>query len=182
MNLFLAVDYRYDWLATTLKGLARSFGEIHRLSEEHEWFDGLWQREYAEPIVGMAFVATQAYIIGVVADVGRAKGKRDNELRKFVKDKKIGFYSDDHHPTADNQSRILIINAAANYYKHHDEWDGWNTNVTARQLEAARIKEHTEFPCLAAAEMLFADRSFTSLSTLLAIASEWRSYLISKQV
>lgn len=180
MNLFLAVDYRHDWLGTILKGLCGSFGEIRRLSEEHEWFDGLWQREYAEAILGMAFVATQAYIIGVVADVGRAKGKRDDELQKFVKDEKIGFYSDDPYPTADNQSRIIIINAAANYYKHHDEWDGWNTNVTARQLEGAGIKEHTELPCLAAAELLFDDMGITNLSNLLAIVSEWRSHLINK--
>jgi len=182
MNLFLAVDYRYDWLATTLKGLAESFGEIRRLADQHEWFDGLWQREYAEPIVGMAFVASQTYIVGVVADLGRAKGKCANDLSQFVKDNKIGYYTIDPHPTADRHSRILLINAAANYYKHHDEWDGWKTNMTTRQLEAAGIKEDTEFPCLVTAEILFADRNFTNLSALLSIASEWRGHLINKQL
>ena len=182
MNIILGVDFRYNWLATILEGLAGSFGEIRRLSEEHDWFDGLWQLEYAEPIVGMAFVATQAYLIGVVADISRAKGKLGKQLQQFVNDEKIGFYSDDPLPIGSNQSRVLIIHAAANYYKHHDEWGGWSTNKTARQLEAAGIQEHTEFPCLVAAEMLFGNTNFGRLNTLLVIASEWRSYVINKYV
>jgi hypothetical protein len=182
MNLILGLDFRYSWLATTLEGLANSFGEIHRLSEEHDWFDGLHQLEYAEPIVGVAFVATQAYLIGVVADVGRGRGKSGKELQHFVNEEKTGFYSDDPHPINSNQSRVLIINAAANYYKHHDEWGAWSTNKTARQLQEAGIQEDTEFPCLVAAEMLFGNTNFGRLSTLLVIASEWRSYVMNKYV
>jgi hypothetical protein len=182
MNVILGIDSRYSWLATILKGLAGGFGEIRRLSEQHGWFDGFWQLEYAEPILGMAFVATQAYLIGVVADVGRSSGNLGKDLQDFVKDNKIGFYSDDPRPIAGNQSRVVLINATANYYKHHDEWGGWNTNETARQLEASGIHEHTKFPCLLAAEVLFNKKNFTSLSILLAIASEWRGYVINKYV
>lgn len=181
MDIHLDLDYRYSWLSTILTGLKAGFDEIDALSKQHDWFDGLWQCEYAEPIVGVAFVAAQAYLVGVVADLGRSEPPKGKPLEDYVRGKKRGFYKDDPKPLSNGPSRIILINATANYYKHQDEWHGWDpANRTVRDLIEAGICENREFPCLQAAELLFDNQDCTKLDTILAIVTEWREHVVNK--
>ena len=181
--MYLSVDYRYSWLATILRGLQTGFGEIDRLASEHEWFDGLWQCEYAEPIVGLACTSAQAYLVGVVSDVGKSQGLKAGSLECFIKKRKISFYSDDPSPLPSGQSRIVLINGTANYYKHHDEWSGWDpTNWIVKTFSEAGIDEHTEFPCLRVAELLFGTPDISNLDPLVAMVSSWRKHIVEKQL
>ncbi len=180
-NIFLDVDYRSSWLSTIFGGLKAGFDEIDALSKQHEWFDGLWQCEYAEPIVGVAFVAAQAYIVGVVADLGKSEGLKGKELQDYVSDKKIELYQDDPSAMSSGKSRIILINATANYYKHQDEWSGWDpSNWIVKHFEAVGIYENSDFPCLKVTELLFDDQDCTKLDTILTIVTEWREHVVSK--
>jgi len=183
MNMFLAADYRYGWLSTILTGLEAGFDEIDALSKRHDWFDGLWQCEYAEPIVGMAFVASQTYIVGVVSDLMRSQGVKGKALQDYVKEQKIKFYEDDPSPLSTGQSRLILINSAANYYKHQDEWSGWDSsNWTVKTFTEAGIYENSNFPCSQAAELLFKNPNIGKLNTILTIVSEWRAHVVSKHI
>ncbi len=79
-------------------------------------------------------------------------------------------------------SRISLINSAANYYKHHDEWDEWPTNGTTRILRDAGILETTDFPLYEVVKRLLQKGEYDNLENLLAIISAWREYILSKYV
>jgi hypothetical protein len=169
-------DFRHDWVSVTLDALETGFARIQEMGEELDWFDGLWQLEHAESIMGIAFVTAQAYILGAVEDVNDIReGSGKTKLRK------IEYYSDDPNPLSNGVSRILLINSIANYYKHHDEWGKtWKENATTKNLSQIGIVETTEFPCHVAATELWGDKGCENLENLLTIISEWREHILSK--
>ena len=169
-------DFRQNWVSLTLDALKTGFVRIEEMGEEMPWFDGLWQFEHAESIFGIAFITAQTYISGTVEDV--------NSIRRSVGKsaiKRINYYDDDKFPLSNGVSRILLINAIANYYKHHDEWEKtWKKNLTTLTLYDAGIDEKTEFPCYEASTMLSSGKASENLENLLTIISEWREYILSK--
>lgn len=174
MNLYEA-DFRHDWVCLTLRALKTGFESVRQKANENEWFDGQWQLEYAESILGIAFVTAQAYILGTVEDLNDVRMGNGKEAKN-----KIEYYSDDCEPLPNGLSRILLINSIANYYKHHDEWDSWPTNTTGNTLTNVGINENTEFPCYQAAKTLWGESGIENLDQLLLIASDWRKYLLPK--
>jgi hypothetical protein len=76
----------------------------------------------------------------------------------------------------ERSTRIELINAAANYFKHHDEWSQWPANETTKTLSRAGITERTEFPCIAAMRIFCGDNR--KLIVLHQIVLEWRSHLL----
>ena len=121
-------DFRCDWVSLTLSALKTGFIRIKEMGDETPWFDVLWQLEQADNIFGIAFVTAQTYILGTVEDI--------NSIRKVANKSeisKINYYDDDKSPLPSGASRIQLINAIANYYKHRDEWgEIWKKNLCAR--------------------------------------------------
>jgi hypothetical protein len=174
MNMY-EFDFRYDWVSLTFRALQSGFESIREKAAEESWFDGTWQLEHAESILGIAFVTAQAYIFGTTEDLNKireanGKGRID----------KIDLYKDDPKPLPNGVSRILLINSIANYHKHHDEWDPWPTKLSATTLANVGIDETTEFPCYEAAKILWDKNDVENLDHLAAIISEWRKYVVSK--
>jgi hypothetical protein len=167
-------DFRHDWISLTLHALKSGFEIIRERAKEETWFDGIWQLEHRENIVGIAFVAAQAYMLGTVEDINKIRAGKGNPPVG-----KINCYSDDPNPLPSGRSRILLINAIANYYKHHDEWDAWPTNLTVNTLADVGIVENTEFPCYEAATKLWDADDTENLENLLSIITEWREHIIS---
>jgi len=169
------IDFRYDWVSLTFHALESGFTSIRKKADAEPWFDGLWQLEHAEAILGIAFVVAQTYILGTVDDL--------NEIRKSEGKSqmdKVNCYSDSPKKLPSGVSPILLINSIANYYKHHDEWDRWPTNLTGETLCNVGIGEGTEFPCYVAATKLWAEKKIDNLKNLLTLISEWRKYILSK--
>lgn len=170
------IDYRHDWVSLTLNALKTGFASIKEMADEMPWFDGLWQLEHAESIFGIAFITAQTYILGTVEDI--------NDIRKSASKSEIGkidYYKDDKCPLSNGVSRILLINAIANYYKHHDEWENpWKKNSTVQTLNDVGISESTEFPCNEVAAILSNGKTTDDLDNLLTIISEWREYILTK--
>jgi hypothetical protein len=171
------IDFRYDWTSLTLNALETGFESLRKRNEEYSWFDGIWQKENAEAIFGVAFVVSQAYILGVVEDVNKNCADRGK-----MKLSKMAYYSDDPLPLQNGVSRILLINSIANYYKHHDEWGIWPTNPTTQTLANVGILENTEFPCCVAATLLCKQDGFENLENFLLLISEWRKYILFKYI
>ena len=135
-------DFRYDWVAVTFDSLETGFKTIQKEGNSESWFDGPWQKEYAENILGVAFVVAQTYILGAVEDLNEV---RESNSKNPVN--KIDVYSDASQSLSNSVSSILLINSIANYYKHHDEWDIWPSNLTVEVLGKVGIGKDTEFPC-----------------------------------
>ena len=168
-------DYRYDWVGTILNSLEIGFERIRERAKEEPWFDGIWQLEYSENIFGIAFVTAQTYILGVVENVNKIRERNG----KKPKDK-IEYYTDDSNPLSNGISSILLINSIANYYKHHDEWHKWPTNITGKTLTQVGIVDNTEFPCNVATTILLGESMKYNLNNVLALISEWRKYILPK--
>lgn len=168
-------DFRYNWISLILHALESGFTGIRETADAEPWFDGLWQMEQAESILGIAFVAAQTYITGTVEDINEI---RESKGKSTIN--KLDYYSDAPQLVPSGVSPILLANSIANYYKHHDEWDKWPANLTGETLGKVGIGEGTEFPCYVAATKLWAENEIENLKNLLAIISEWREYILSK--
>jgi hypothetical protein len=168
-------DFRYDWISVTLDALESGFKVVQEKADMEPWFDGLWQMEHAESILGVAFVVAQAYILGTVEDLNKI---RESDGKTSLG--KIDIYSDAPQLLSNNLSSVLLVNSIANFYKHHDEWNVWPTNLTGEVLASVGIGKDTEFPCYVAATNLWDENEIGNLKTLLNIISKWREYILSK--
>jgi hypothetical protein len=168
-------DFRYSWTSSICQSLELGFSSIREREKEEVWFDGLWQLEHIECLFGIAFVSAQTYILGTVQDINTI---RKNSGKSSID--KIKYYAEDTNPLPCGTSRITLINAIANYYKHHDEWDIWPTNSTTKILSTVGITDTTEFPCYKAAITLWGEQECGKLGHLLFLISEWRQYILNQ--
>ena len=58
MRSYREADFRYDWLSTILTALEQGFIIIQKKGEAEEWFDGYWQQEHAESILGITVLSS----------------------------------------------------------------------------------------------------------------------------
>jgi hypothetical protein len=169
------IDFRYNWIASVYDALESGLSSIEKRGIEDVWFDGLWQLEHSETILGISFVCAQTYILGTVQDINNIR----IDLGKPSIDK-LKYYEDDIKPPLSGSSRIMLINSIANYFKHHDEWDVWPVNLTTKTLADVGITDKTDFPCYKAVTILWDEKECKNLGNLLNIVSEWREFILMK--
>jgi len=173
---FREIDYRIEPLHNVIVGLDAGLAAIHKRLDTEEWFDGIWAREYAEPLFGLGFVAAQTYAIGTVSDLNSVRMSR-----RKPKKERIDCYTCDTVVLKGGVTRIQLINASANYFKHHDEWARWPTRGKGahdtKTLGSVGITEKTEFPCIDAVDLLCG--TSWELIVLYQIMKEWRAHLFS---
>jgi hypothetical protein len=138
-----------------------------------------------EDFLGIAFVVCQAYITNVVtrlqrlhaqtrrrhtADLTTTTGSKESILRH-------GFRPTMRRP----YSRIEVLNAYANYYKHRDEWDADWENRRARHT-AAIISTAGASPSstgnLRQGARYLGNRKFKDVAAFMRIFSQWRKKLV----
>jgi hypothetical protein len=168
MNIH-AVDWRIEPLHDVIVGIEASLTIVRERLEDGD--DGITAREHAEMLLGLGFVAAQAYVLGTWTDLNRI---RESSLSAPIT--KSDCYASDTITVQAGITRIHVINATANYFKHHDEWRAWPENETARILATIGITQKTEFPCIHATELL-CGRAWR-LIVLHQIVKEWREHVI----
>jgi hypothetical protein len=178
------VDWRIGPLEHVVVGIDAGLAAIEAQIADSEWYDGLHACEDTEPLLGLGFVAFQTYALGTVEDLIRIRASRG----KSKVTKKGGFkhdcYSCDPIAVKGGVTRIQLISAIANYFKHHDEWSTWPASEDDRGFEDAQvlarvgIRQKTEFPCIEAANLLCG--TSWNMIVLHQIVQEWRAHLISK--
>lgn len=168
MNIH-AVDWRIEPLHNIIVGIEAGLTIVRERLEDGE--DGITAREHAEMLLGLGFVAAQAYVLGTWTDVNHIR-----ETSPSTPITKNDCYASDTITVQGGITRIHVINATANYFKHHDEWKAWPQNETARILATIGITQKTEFPCIQATELL-CGRAWR-LIVLHQIVKEWREHVI----
>jgi len=136
------------------------------------WFDGLWMNEYGEVLSGALLVAAQAYCVGAVVEI--------NEVRKGMRLKPLGKIEAyrQYRTARDGYSAIELVNAAANCFKHRDEWNtDWPDNSTTRTRAAFSITPATQFSLNQVLGVIYGDLKCPMLCDLL---SEWRHGLLAQ--
>ena len=171
------IDWRIEPLRNVIVGIDAGLAAIHKRLDTEEWFDGVSAREYAEPLFGLGFVAAQTYAVGTVSDLNSVRMSR-----RKPKKEKIDCYACDTVVLKGGVTHIQLINASANYFKHHDEWAAqWPTrgrgSHDTKTLGSVGITEKTEFPCIDAIDLLCG--TSWELNVLLQIMEEWRAHLFS---
>ena len=68
------VDYRVDWVRDLFGSLNHGFSSIQEKLSTIDYFDGLFAKEQAESIFGIAFVTAQTYITGTISDISEISG------------------------------------------------------------------------------------------------------------
>ena len=164
------IDWRVEPLHDVIVGIEAGLATIRQRLEEEDG-DGITALEHAEPLLGLGFVAAQAYVLGTWTDLNRI---RNSSARAPVS--KTDCYATDSITVQAGITRVHVINATANYFKHHDEWTEWPRNETARILAAVGITKDTELPCIHATELLCGPA--WRLIVLHQIVKEWREHVI----
>ena len=172
------IDWRIEPLHDVIVGIDSGLAAASERLANEDGFDGLTVREHAEPLFGLGFVAAQSYALGTVSDLNSVRMSRG----KPKKDK-LDCYECDSIRVKGRVTRIQLINAAANYFKHHDEWSRWPTGndrgaYDTTTLYSVGITEQTEFPCIDAVNLL-CGKSW-ELIVLHEIMREWRAHMFSK--
>jgi hypothetical protein len=114
--------------------------------------------------------------------LGRGKPKiTDKEAKKVFK---LDCYSCDPVILKESVTRIQLISAIANYFKHHDEWPQWPTSKKdqgfhdTQTLARVGITQETEHPCVEATNLLCG--TGWKMIVLHQIVREWRAHLINE--
>jgi len=167
VNIYEA-DYGIGPLIDVEDTINQGIEKLFERNRQEPWFDGLWMNEYGEALYGSLLVAAQAYCIGSLRDI--------NEIRESLGlsslTKQAAYKV--HNITEQSYSLMELVNSAANYFKHRDEWDeDWPENYTTKVLEAFSVTG--EFPINDVQQLIEADYGYTKITNLVA---EWREQLI----
>lgn len=168
------IDWRVGVLRDVMAGFERGLKRIHRRLEEQSWYDGGHAMDDSEPLLGMAFVAAQVYVEGTIGDVWRmrhANGPSNTEAsKKFKTECRARDVA-----LIPGVTRIQLIDATANYYKHCEgvsgSWPG-----TARTLARVGITADSEYPCVRATELLCGKE--WRLRVLCNVVTDWRAVVL----
>jgi hypothetical protein len=175
------MDFRRNWISTLYEALSRVIHDIGQKLEEHGHYDGIDALEDPEWILGIAFIAAQTYITGTIADLKAVLSQSSSDTQKVSKKTLLLV---DVISIADGVTPLQLIDAIANYQKHHDEWEDWQVDDKNRStieiLENSGINKDTEFPCYKAATLLWPESRVGELSYLLNLLEDWRSRVIRK--
>jgi hypothetical protein len=141
------VDWRGDSLYSVVVAIDSGLAAVRERLDEDE-IDSLDARGLADSLLGLGFVAAQTYALGAWTDLNEVRSSSGKPPIK-----KHDCYRADLVMPKTNVTRIELINATANYFKHHDEWSSWPASETTEILGRVGITEQSEFPCATITEL-----------------------------
>jgi hypothetical protein len=151
----IEIDWYLDPLRDVITGVEHGLKQVSARPDEVEWFDGNLVMDHSEWLLGVAFVGTQAYIESAIGDVWRHLHGRSGAKRDASKGFRKKCLSCDAEIKSTGVTRIGLINAAANYYKHHRGPEALRPD-TAETLSRAgvNLKDVYAYPCVNVAVLL----------------------------
>ena len=167
------IDRRITPLHAVFVGIEAGLKAIEEQIDKEPGFDGLTAVEHANPLLGLAFVAAQTYVLGACTDLNRLR-----ELHGYEKELKHDqCRASDPVTVRPGVNRIQLIHAIANYFKHHDQWPNPRSKKDRKVLCHVGITETTEFPCVEATRLLCGES--WDMMVLYHIVKEWRAHIFS---
>ena len=167
---FDEIDWRIEPLHDVIVGIEAGLKAIQERMDEEKGFDGLCAQEHADTLLGLGFVAAQTYVLGAWTDLNRVRN-RDGQSALT----KHQCYASDPITVSAAVTRIQLVNAVANYFKHHDEWSDWPANETTQILGRVGITKTADFPCVEATRLLCGES--WKMIVLHQIVREWRAHI-----
>lgn len=161
---------RRNYLDRVLLKLQELMNSNFEMSKAHSWYDGLFLNEDCEETLGFVFIACQKFIVGTIGDFSKTEldARLTNEEKKAAM-KNAPLFGDVY-------TKIELINAVANYFKHIDE--GELRKETRRILDAYNLLSE-EFPINRAFELLTEDFKIESLSSYV---YSWSNHMLNSRI
>jgi hypothetical protein len=173
----IEIDWHLDPLRDVIAGVEHGLEQVRARPDEVEWFDGNFVMDHSEWLLGIAFVAAQAYIERAIGDIGRhllASGSTLSENRKTLKTKCL---ASDVKLDPLRITRVELINAAANYYKHYDGLRNLRPDTVETLREAGiNLEDPYAYPCAHVASLLCEHE--WHLQKLCDVVKDWRAQLV----
>jgi hypothetical protein len=158
---------------------------IDKLPSNAEWAsdEAYAESETVEGLIGTAFVLYQTYLTSVVSSV---KGLATDGYAG-APSKKVDVLRLESAPitAAVSYSRMEVVNAVANYFKHRDEWPAdWSaatgqTKDTVDVISAIGLSSNEHFNLMKAAKAL-GDDAFDGTCPLVREMQSWREAVLKK--
>ncbi len=158
-------DYRIESFKLAIAGLNNSIQYLIKKNKENYWYDASFLQEDAESLYGIAFVACQTYINSSIYDF-------DDNI-----DNRILHYKADEMVKEQNGTRIELIVALANCFKHQDDAKPLNkqTLIALNRFDLLKHSDQTGYsPIISGAELLCPN---WDLQSLVHAVSKWRNSL-----
>ena len=160
------LDRRKDILELTLSGIEQSLHQLKTRLDENDWYDGSFLLEDAEPIIGLAYITYQNYIVSSVYDrFGNIQGISE-------------YYKKGSALIKGKRTEIELIIALANYYKHRDNekdlHDRTKSVLVDLDLNYLDIIEPENLPILKGMDFL---SSTWNLNDITEKVTQWREAL-----
>ena len=166
-----------DWHLSSTRRILNTLAEIlndidfelQTAEQQYQIDDAIDQ---AENVLGLAFVAAQVYITSTIGKLARTH-THASPINKHESVKEFG------EPIKGSKvTDVQLADAAANYYKHHDERDDITKpdrhTRTLKVLHDAGVDTSEPYPCVQVGELLFPPPSPQYLQTLLHMLTRWR--------
>jgi hypothetical protein len=154
--------FRVNYLNRMLGKLQELLDSHIQMCDEFDWYEENFLSEDTDDSLGFVFVACQVFISGTVGDVIGKHNFTYKEKEKALKNapKFKGF-----------RTKIELINAAANYYKHKDESE--IAGDTLKIMEGFGLLKE-DYPLLSARELLIGEQPICILANFLI---GWRNHV-----
>ena len=173
----IEIDWHLDPLRDVIAGVEHGLKQVSARSDEVEWFDGNFVMDHSEWLLGIAFVAAQAYMERVVGDITRhllTSGSSENKNPKALR---AEYFASDVKLDPLSLTRVELIHAAANYFKHYDgPQDLWRDTAETLRKAGINLEDPYAYPCAHVASLL-CGREW-HLQMLCDIVKGWRAQLV----
>jgi hypothetical protein len=182
MNIY-EIDWRISSVRRIIDALSQGITMVNHDLEMSETptdpsygtFDVGFALEHIEDLLGIAFVTAQSYITGTVSDIPKL-----TELKSRPTKRELLQSFADKLPEY-GITTLELCDAIANYWKHHEEWEGWSVTDrnkrTIDTLNVVGIGEQDYFPCNSTANILW-PKGASDLEELIDLLSSWRQQAI----
>ena len=172
---FREIDWRQSSVRQILSALSQGLDAVYQRFLNGGDVDDA--NEYENDLCGIAFVAAQAYITGVVADVRALRGPNLTKPELLESDNPV--------VAGTKLTQMQLCDTMANYYKHRDEWSDWDdvekpaARRTIQFLRTAGFAQRDQYLCSTVARlMLLNDEEIKSLVPLMDMLTSWREKVI----
>jgi hypothetical protein len=161
----LWIERELQTLLNLVRMLDQQLIELSDKSVASEDADAYGHFDTMEHLVGLAMVAAQTYVATVCGTVSI--------------DKKVAIRMGPVH--SGGRTKIEVINHAANYWKHNNEWGSERSDRRQKAIEAAfdsvGFPVGTDYP-LSGVLTELSDPNFASLEALARTLNDWKAAVL----
>ncbi len=158
----LWIENELETLLSLVRLLDKQLGDLSDRSVEVEDADAYGHFDTMEHLVGLAMVTAQTYVATVCGAIAL--------------EKRLALKTGPTH--SGGKTKVEIINHAANYWKHNNEWSTERSDRRRRAIEEAfdsvGFPVGTDYP-LSGVLTELSDPELASLEALARILTEWKA-------